>query len=147
MPGKHNYLEKKVLDHIFGGPALASITTVYAGLFTVAFTVDNNAITNEVTGNNYARAFLANTTVNWPSATGTANAQKQNANSMSFPAATGGDWTGINGWGLFDAATINGGNCLYFGSFGTPQTVSNGQTASWVAGGITINEDAVNVIP
>jgi len=134
---KSNYAETKTLDAWFGNTAIPSNATLYFALFTVAPGETGGG--TEYTGNAYARASLANNTTNFPAAAAGAPSSKSNATAITFPTVTTADWTGIVAWAVFDASS--GGNMLYYGTFGSTQAVSVGQTASWAASGLTFTED------
>ena len=53
MAGFSDYLEDKVLDHVFGGTAYTAPTTLYVALYTVAPTDTGGG--TEVSGGAYAR--------------------------------------------------------------------------------------------
>jgi hypothetical protein len=53
MAGFSDYLEDKVLDHVFGGNAYTAPTTLYVALYTVAPTDTGGG--TEVSGGAYAR--------------------------------------------------------------------------------------------
>lgn len=137
MAGKSGYLEKQLLNQVLGGVVMATIpATTFFALFTAAPSDGGGG--TEVAVGSYARSAYSNTTTNWPAASGTGPSQKQNANIINFNAATA-DQNGITAWGIYD--TLTAGNLLYWGTFSTTQAVSNGQTASWAAAGITVTED------
>lgn len=118
---------KKMLD--------AGITNFF-GLWTTTLTDASTGSTGtETSGGSYARASVTNNGVTWGNASA---GSKTNLATITFPTATA-NWSGITDWAILDASSA--GNILYFGTFGATQTVSNGQTASWAASGITITED------
>ena len=53
MSGFSDYLEDKVLDHVFGGNAYTAPTTLYVALYTVAPSDTGGG--TEVSGGGYAR--------------------------------------------------------------------------------------------
>jgi hypothetical protein len=116
MSGFPDYSARKILDHVVGKTSF-TMPTSYIALFT-ALPSDANAGGTEVSGNAYARKQTAG--ADWNAAGGSAPASISNANSLSFPTASGGDWaplgTPVIGWGLFDAASA--GNPLFFDYMG-----------------------------
>jgi hypothetical protein len=67
--------------------------------------------------------------------------QTSNNAAVAFPAATA-DWNNgqtIGYFAIYDAAT--GGNLLYWAALTTPRAVTNGATASFAAGALTVTED------
>lgn len=118
---------KKMLD--------AGITNFF-GLWTTTLTDASTGSTGtEMTGGSYARASVTNNGITWSNA---AAGSKTNLATITFPTATA-NWSAITDWAVLDATSA--GNILYFGAFAATQAVSNGQTASWAASGITITED------
>lgn len=134
MAGLSDYLEKKILDHWLGGPDYTRPATVYVGLYTVA--PSDAAGGTEVSGNAYARVAVTNNSTNWPAASGTL-ASKSNANAITFPTASGGDWGNVVAFGIFDDPTA--GNLLGWGT--VTKTIQNGDTASFAAGTLTATQD------
>jgi hypothetical protein len=127
-----DYLENKLVDHIFRGLAYTMPTVLYVGLYTSA-PADAGGGT-AVTGGDYARAQLDPSYSNWKGTgaevTNTASAgtggQTKNAATLTFPTPSA-NWGTITHWGLFDHATA--GNLLAWGSLTTPKTVNNGDPA------------------
>ena len=104
-----DYLENKVLAHVFGGSAYTAPTTIYVGLFTAD--PGESGSSNEVSGNGYLRQSMA-FTVSTNTATNTAN--------VEFPTATG-SWGTITHIGIMDALTT--GNLLYHTALTTSKVI------------------------
>lgn len=136
MPGKSDYLETKLLDGVYGGPAFSLPGTLYVALYTVAPTDAGGG--TELQGGGYVRPAISNDATNFPAASAGNPSSKVNGTPFTFPTATA-DWSGITAWGLRDAVT--NGNLLHYGNFTTTQGVSNGQGSSWAPSGIQITED------
>lgn len=135
MGGKSNYLEGKVLDHLFGIASYSAPATVYAALYTA--TPSDSGGGTEVTtagGTLYARVAITNDTTEWSR---TDNAIT-NDNDVVFPTA-GADWGTVEAFALLDASTD--GNLLYWGALTQSKTINNGDTAKFAAGDIDITED------
>jgi len=128
-----DYLENKILDHLLGRTTYTAPETLYVGL--AQSVSDDGTITGEPSGNGYQRVAVANNTTNFPSAS---NGQKSNANSITFPQATG-SWGTINYVFIADAAT--GGNVLFYAQLTTPKTIGEGDTVSFPSGGLTFTLD------
>lgn len=94
-----DYLENKLLDHVYGNVPFTSPTTVYLALFTAAPTDAGGG--TEVSGNGYARK-----AVTFGSAS---DGKVTNTAAVAFT-ATGGGFGNIVASAVFDAAT--GGNML-----------------------------------
>lgn len=129
MSSFSDYLENKVLDHVFGATAYSAPGTLYVGLFTAAPTDAGGG--TEVTGGSYARASVTNNTSNFPNASGGA---KSNGNAITFATATA-DWGTVVAAGIFDAGTS--GNLIAWCTV-TSQSVPSGVTASIPAGDLDI---------
>jgi hypothetical protein len=94
MAGLTNYLEDKIMNHVFGSTTFTKPTNYYVGLLTA--TPSDSAGGTEVTGGSYARQVCAFTI------TGSGIAEAKNTSAITFPTATA-DW-GIVGWvGVYDA--------------------------------------------
>jgi hypothetical protein len=158
MPGKSDFLENQIIDVLFrgqsatiGGKTLswaAGAPKLYVGLGTAEA---DTGLTELSTGTgSYARAALAagaaqaltdmkSTQNDNVASTGTTG-QTSNTNTVTFPTATA-DWNSaatIGYFGIFDAAS--GGNLLYSAALTTARAVTNGTTASFAAGAITVTE-------
>jgi hypothetical protein len=122
MAGFTNYLEDKVIGHLFGGSAYTAPGTWYVGLQTV--TPSDSAAGTEVSGGAYARQSVA-----WTIVSG-GLAEANNTNALTWAAATT-DWGLIQWAGVYDALT--GGNLVAFEvltktdfSTANPKTVNTG---------------------
>ena len=103
MAGFTNYLEDKVMNHLFGSVSYTRPTTYYAGLLTAAPT--DSAAGTEVSGGSYARQAIG-----W-TVTGTGTAQAASSGALTWPAATT-DWGTATHCGVYDALTS--GNLVAF---------------------------------
>ena len=116
-----DYLEPKVLDHIFGNGEYTA-TNTYLGLSATAF-VDadtaSSAYAKEPSGNGYARIRVDNKLQYVD-----ANDRVENFTGIDFAAASG-SWGNIQYWGIFDGSA-NTANLLMHGSFSSGVTVSSG---------------------
>ena len=103
MAGLTDYLEDKIMNHVFGSTTFTRPTNYYVGLLTA--TPSDSTDGTEVTGGSYARQICAFTI------TGTGTAQAANTSAITFPTATA-DW-GIVGWiGIYDA--VSSGNLVAY---------------------------------
>lgn len=133
------YLDKSLVDSVFGDTAYAVPATLYVALSTTTPTQAGASFT-EPSGSGYARVAVANSTANFgAAATQPATGYEVvNAVALAFPAATGA-WGTVTYFGVFDAAT--GGNLLAYGALTTAQTIASGDTASFAASALTITLD------
>ncbi|MDP2808653.1 MAG: hypothetical protein Q8O34_00725 [Rhodocyclaceae bacterium] len=145
MTAKTDYLENKLIDHVFRGQTYTPPATLYVGLFTSAPTDAGGGV--EVTGGDYARVGVAASLANWAgtqaagsttASSGTGGTTSNNV-AITFPAPTA-PWGNVVAFGLFDALT--GGNPLVGSALTTPKTINNGDAApSFAAGALTFRED------
>ena len=134
---KSDYLEAKVLDHVFGATVYTPPATLYFALFTVAPTDAGGG--TEVSAGGYARAAVTNNTTNFPAASGTSPTTKHNGTVIAFgtPSAA---WGTVVAFGVFDALT--GGNLLEWGTLTVSKTINNGDAApQWNASDLSFTED------
>jgi len=135
-----DYLENKLIDHIFRATSYTAPTTIYVGLLTAAPSDTGGG--TEVSGNNYSRASLAASVSNWKSTNGTTSGASSgtggstsNASAITF-ATPSASWGTVTHFGLYDAAS--GGNLLLYGSLTTSKTINNGDTVSFATDAITV---------
>ena len=137
MAGLTNYLEDKIMNHVFGSTTFTKPTNYYVGLLTA--TPSDSAGGTEVSGGSYARQICSFTI------TGTGTAQAANTSAITFPTATA-DW-GIVGWiGIYDA--VSSGNLVAFQnlqksdfSTTTTKTINDGDIFKFNASTIKIQLD------
>lgn len=122
-----NYLETKVLDHVFGGTAYTAPATLYIGLYTAAPSDTGGG--TEVSGTGYVRQSSGFTT---------SGATTSNTAAVEFPTA-GSNWGTITHVGVFDASTA--GNLLAYGALTTSKLVESGDVFRIPAGDLDITLD------
>lgn len=133
MSDMSDYLENKLIDHLFRGRSFTAPTQLWVALFTAAPSDAGGG--TEVSGGSYARATPgANSDTAWkatqggtPAAasSGTGGATS-NPNAITFPAPTG-NWGVITHFAIFDASS--GGNMLIWKALTASKTVNNGDPA------------------
>jgi hypothetical protein len=136
-----NYLENKLVDHIFRATAYTMPTTVYVALYTA--TPSDAGGGTEVTGGSYARVQVGPSTTAWNATQGgTAGAssgtggQTANAADIIFPAPTA-NWGVVTHFGLFDA--VSAGNLLFWAALAASKTINSGDAApKFLAGALTV---------
>ena len=127
MAGFSDYLEDKVLDHVFGGNAYTAPTTLYVALYTVAPTDTGGG--TEVSGGAYARQTAAFTV------SGTNPTTASNSAAVEYPTATANYGT-VVAVGVFDASS--GGNLLAYANLDTSKVVSTGDVFRFNTGDLDI---------
>lgn len=122
-----NYLENKVLLHVFGATAYTAPATLYVALFTSD--PGETGSGTEVSGGSYARQTIAFTV--------TGN-QASNTAAVEFPTATA-SWGTITYAAVYDA--VSGGNLMAYGALTTSKTIASGDVLRIPAGDFDINLD------
>jgi len=126
-----DYLELKVLDHVFGKAAY-TIPTAYVGLST-ADPLDDASGLAEPAGGAYARITTA--AIDWNAA---AAGAISNATALAFATATA-SWGTITHFAIFDAATA--GNLLASGTLTVSKTVGSGDSITFDIGQLNATLD------
>jgi hypothetical protein len=126
-----DYLENKIIDHLFRTASFTKPSALYVALFTAA--PSDAAGGTEVSGGGYARVNLAPLDTNWKatqggtsgvsSGTGGATA---NAVAITFPAPSA-NWGTVTHFGIFDASS--GGNLLIWDVLTASRTILSGDPA------------------
>lgn len=132
MAAMSNYLENKLIDHIFRAQTFTPPATLYVALFTA--TPSDIGGGTEVSGAGYARVPVTSSLANWAgtqaaasttASSGTSGTTSNNT-AITFGAPTA-NWGVVTSFGVFDAAS--GGNLLIWGALTAPKTVNNGDAA------------------
>ena len=126
-----DYLENKVLDHVFGAVTLTPPVTLHIGLSTTAINDAGGNIT-EPAGNNYSRVAVTNNATNFPAAVA---GSKSNGAEFTF-ATPSGSWGTVVDFFISDAAS--GGNILGYGTLTAPQTIASGNIVKFASSSLTI---------
>lgn len=131
MAALSDYLENKLIDHIFRGMAYTPPTELHVALYTGAPSDAGGG--TEITGGSYARAQLDPSGTHWRntqnSGTGASSGtsgQTANAAVITFPAPTA-NWGTATHVGVFDSSS--GGNLIAQGTLSAPKTINNGDPA------------------
>tara|TARA_R100000773_G_C4221358_1_gene120551 strand:+ start:9868 stop:10260 length:393 start_codon:yes stop_codon:yes gene_type:complete len=127
MAGFSDYLEDKVLKHVFAGSAYTAPSTLYVALYTVAPTDTGGG--TEVSGGAYARQTAAF------SVSGTDPTTASNSAAIEYPTATANYGT-VVAVGIFDASTS--GNLMAYANLTSSKVVSTGDVFRFNAGDLDI---------
>ena len=127
MAGFSDYLEDKVLEHVFGGNAYTAPGTLYVALFTVAPTDTGGG--TEVSGGAYVRQSGAFTV------SGTNPTTASNTSAIEYPTATA-DYGTVVAVGIFDASSS--GNLLAYANLTSSKVVSSGDVFRFNASDLDI---------
>lgn len=127
-----DFLEAKIIDHLFRTATFAKPSNLYIGFFTGAPT--DAAGGTEASGGGYARITIAPGDTNFtaPAVVGGKTVTSNSVN-LTSPNAPSGNWGTLTHYGVFDALT--GGNLLIWDALSAPQTVLSGDpTPYWPVG-------------
>jgi hypothetical protein len=127
MAGFSDYLEDKVLDHVFGGSAYTAPSTLYVALYTVAPSDTGGG--TEVSGGAYARQTATF------SVSGTDPTTASNTAAIEYPTATA-DYGTVVAVGVFDASSS--GNLLAYANLSASKVVSSGDIFRFNTGDLDI---------
>lgn len=122
-----NYLENKVLLHVFGATAYTAPATLYCALFTSD--PGETGAGTEVSGGSYARQTITFTV--------TGN-QASNTAAVEFPTASG-SWGTVTYAAVYDSST--GGNLLTYGALTTSKVITSGDVLRIPIADFDINLD------
>lgn len=134
-----NYLEHRVLDHLFGAQTYTPSGTLYVGLSTTAPSEDGTGFSEPPSASGYARASVTNNKTNWSTAAQTSTSgEVYNLTTITFPTSSG-NWGTVTHFGIFDHATT--GNCLISSALINQQTVNINNVLSYTSGTLRIRID------
>lgn len=131
MSSLSDYLENKLLDHIFGNADYTAPGNIYVALFTADNGLEGGTLTGEIAAGGYSRVQLSD--LDFGAA---ANGEISNVNDIEFPTATE-DWGPIAYAALMDASAA--GNVLVHGAFSVVKTVWNGDVFKVRAGDLKVS--------
>jgi len=141
MSKMSNYLENKLIDHIFRNITFTKPTSLAVALCTATPTdYSTGATIAEVPNRNgYARISISSNTTNW-SAAESENGTTYNKTAITFGSPTG-VWGTITSIAILDSATWGEGNVLFWSNIDTPQAINLGKTFSIPIENLTIQLD------
>ena len=124
-----NYLETKVLDHVFGATAYTAPATLYLALHTANPDEDGSGTEVSTSGTGYARATVAFTT---------SGNTTSNTAAVEYSTATANFGT-VTHVAVWDAST--GGNMLAYAALTSSKTIETGDVFRVPAGDLDITLD------
>lgn len=137
MAGFSNFLELKILDHLYGRTTYTAPATLYMALFTTNPNFATGAGGTAVSGANYSRLAIENNTTNFPNATTESNiGTKTNGVDLVFATPGAGGWGTVTGFGFYDASTD--GNWLGGNALTVSKTINEGDEVKFPAGALVI---------
>lgn len=139
-----DYLENKLVDHVFRATAYTAPATVYVGLGTAA--CSDSGFGTEVSGGSYARVAITSATTAWKGTHGTTTGASSgtsgtisNAAAITFPAPTA-NWGVVTHFFVADAASA--GNLMVCQALTTSKTINSGDAApSFAIDALTFQAD------
>lgn len=149
MAHMSNYLENKLIDHIFRGASYTAPTTIAIALCTSAPTdTSTGATIAEVSNsNNYNRVVINPSSTNWlDTAGGTAGTSSgstgttSNGVTITFPTASG-SWGTITHLAILDSEVYGAGNVLFWGALATSKTITDQDTFSFNTSNLSVQID------
>lgn len=151
MAAFSNYIENKLIDHIFRAASYTMPSTIYVALLTTNAVAGDTGTTIsggtgtgvEVSGSGYSRvAYNPSSSSNWTATQGgTSGASSgttgmtSNSTTITFASATG-SWGTVVGVAVVDAAT--NGNILFFGPLSVSKTVSTNDSFEFLTSELVI---------
>lgn len=124
-----DYLENKVLDHVFKNTVMSQPTNLYVALYTAAPSDAGGG--TECSGGAYARVNCNG----WNVASGGA---LDNTSAITYAQATAA-WGTVTHFSVYDALTA--GNMIVWGSLTTSKSIGIGDTAQFAAGELDVTLD------
>ena len=124
-----NYLETKVLDHVFGGTAYTAPATLYLALFTANPNEDGSGTEVSTSGTAYARQSVA-FTISGNTASNTA--------AVEYPTATANYGT-VSHVGIYDASSA--GNLIAYAALTSSKSIETGDVFRVPTGDLDITLD------
>jgi hypothetical protein len=124
-----NYLETKVLDHVFGGTAYTAPSTLYLALFTANPNEDGSGTEVSTSGTAYARQSVA-FTISGNTASNTA--------AVEYPTATANYGT-VSHIGIYDASSA--GNLIAYAALTSSKAIETGDVFRVPTGDLDITLD------
>lgn len=133
MAAMSDYLEGKIIDHLFRTATFSKPSALYVGLFTAAPSDSGGG--TEVSGGAYVRAQLDPADANWAAPTA-GDGVTSNSVLIQFAEPTA-NWGTVSHFAIFDASS--GGNMLFHGALTQAKSVNNGDAGpSFAIGALEI---------
>lgn len=126
MSAATDYLEDKLLNHVFKNTAYTSPATTYLALFTADPGEANTTAANEVSGGSYARQAIT-----WGTVSSGSLSSGADINFTNMPAVT------VTHVAIYDSSS-GGTNMLWYGALSASKTVNLNDTFSILSGNLTV---------
>lgn len=131
--GASDYLEEKILDHVFNLNSFVQPASMYVALFTAAPSDSGGG--TEVSGNAYARVEVTNNSSSWTRT----NSTVVNDNAITFPTPSPSGWGTVTHVALYDAASS--GNLICWAALTSNLVTAAGTAPNFPSGDLTFTLD------
>ena len=137
MTAMSNYMEDKLINHIFRDTAWSAESGLYVGLVGLysAAELEAGTITKEISGNAYARVSVKGN-ANWNVGPDGHPGLTDNESAIEFTTSSGGDWGWVSGLFLSNASTA--GEVILYGALTAAKLVTDGDQFVIAAGDLDI---------
>lgn len=129
-----DYLEGKIIDHIFRTSSFTKPTVLAVALFSAAPSDSGGGTEVSTSSTGYARQSLNPLDANW-AAPSSGNGVTSNVSAINFGTATG-NWGTITHWAIYDATS--GGNLIVWDALSASKTINSGDSFQIGANQLTI---------
>jgi hypothetical protein len=139
MANMSNYLEGKLIDHIFRGTEYDMPSVLAVALCTTSPNEASTGATIAEVANSrgYSRVVLNPSEENWSEIS---NGRTTNQQNITFSPATG-SWGTVTSLAICDSATWGAGNVLFYADLDTPQIINANKIFSFTAGNLSVQID------
>lgn len=154
MANMSDYLENKLIDHVFRNVSYTAPTSLAVALCTAAPTDASTGATiaevSQASSSGYTRVNLNQSTTNWAAtngATTTTNPSSgtggttSNNSAITFPVAGSNYNAQVTHVAILDSFTYGAGNVLFWGQLSVAKTVSTGDTFSFAISQLSVQID------
>ena len=139
MGGFSDYLEKTLLNHVFGGLVYTPPAKLYVGVSLTPIQDDGTGISEPSAAHGYSRVEIDNIDTSWKEAVVVSGVgRKSNDIEITFPEASG-NWGTITHFFISDS--LAGGNVLGYGVLDTARELLSGDIAKFLVGTLVITLD------
>lgn len=139
-----NYLEEQILNYLLRTQATflggSKPATIAIALCTSApsDSDDGSSIAEVANSFSYARQTLDPADANWTDPSAGTQGESDNASTVTFGPASGGNWGTITHVAILDSSTHGAGNMFFYGSLSTSKTINDGDTFLFNIGDLNI---------
>ena len=129
-----DYLEGKIIDHLFRTNTFTKPSVLAVALFTAAPSDSGGGTEVSTSSTGYARQTLNPADANW-AAPSSGNGVTSNVSAINFGTATG-NWGTVTHFGIYDATSS--GNLLIWDALSASKTINSGDSFQIPANQLTV---------